>query len=393
MSAELPRAATCFEFATAGRIVFGPGSLSQVPALASGFGNRALLVNGRSAEAVRPLAEALAVAGVTCVTLAVAGEPTTGLVEEGVRVAREGGCDLVIAFGGGSAIDTAKAVAAMLTNPGSLDDYLEVIGGGRPLTVRSAPLIAVPTTAGTGSEVTRNAVLASPQHRVKVSLRGVLMLPRVAVVDPELTYDLPKRETANTGLDALTQVIEPFVSLKANPMTDGVCREGMVRAARSLQRAFQHGDDTAARLDMCVTSLFGGLALANAGLGAAHGFAGPMGGAFDAPHGALCAAVLPQVMDVNIRALEERAPGSEALGRYEEVARLLTGRADATPRDGVEWVADLCRALQVLPLRTYGVTPADLGQQADGAALSSSMKGNPIELTRDEMLEILERSL
>ena len=393
MSAQLPGAATQFEFATAGRIVFGPGTVSQVPVLASEFGGRALLVNGRSAEAAQPLADAIITAGVTCVTFVVAGEPTTGLVEEGVRVARETGCDVVIGFGGGSAIDTAKAVAAMLTNPGGLNDYLEIVGRGMPLTVRAAPLIAVPTTAGTGSEVTRNAVLASPEHRVKVSLRGALMLPRVAVVDPELTYGLPRRETANTGLDALTQVIEPFVSLKANPMTDGVCREGMVRAARSLQRAYEHGDDTAARLDMCVTSLFGGLALANAGLGAAHGFAGPIGGAFDAPHGALCAAVLPCVMDVNVRALQGRAPASEALGRYGEVARLLTGRADATPRDGVAWVADLCLALDVPPLRTYGLTPADLPGQADRAAESSSMKGNPIELTREEMLEILERSL
>jgi len=392
VNAQLPGAATQFEFATAGRIVFGPGTVSQVPALASGFGKRALLVNGRSAEAAQPLADALATAGVTCATFAVGGEPTTRIVEEGVRVARETGCNVVIGFGGGSAIDTAKAVAAMLTNPGGLNDYLEIIGRGMPLTVQAAPLIAVPTTAGTGSEVTRNAVLASPERRVKVSLRGALMLPRVAVVDPELTYELPKRETANTGLDALTQVIEPFVSLKANPMTDGVCREGMVRAARSLQRAYEHGDDTAARLDMCVTSLFGGLALANAGLGAAHGFAGPIGGAFDAPHGALCAAVLPFVMDVNVRALQGRAPGSEALGRYDEVARLLTGRADATAPDGVVWVADLCRVLEVPPLRTYGLTPADLPEQADRAAESSSMKGNPIELTREEMIEILERS-
>jgi alcohol dehydrogenase class IV len=389
----LPRAAVQFEFATAGRIVFGPGTVSQVPVLAAGFGRRALLVNGRMNKAAQPLVDALAAAGVMSATFAVGGEPTTGLVEDGVRVAREGGCDLVVGFGGGSAIDTAKAVAAMLTNPGSLQDYLEIIGRGRPLMVQAAPLIAVPTTAGTGSEVTRNAVLASPEHRVKVSLRGALMLPRVAVVDPELTYELPKRETANTGLDALTQVIEPFVSVKANPMTDGVCREGMVRAARSLQRAFEHGDDAAARLDMCVTSLFGGLALANAGLGAAHGFAGPIGGAFDAPHGALCAAVLPSVMDVNVRALQQRAPGSEALGRYDEVARLLTGRAEATAPDGVAWVADLCRALEVPPLRTYGLTPADLPVQVDRAAESSSMKGNPIALTREEMLEILERSL
>src|SRR5208282_5705063 len=228
-------------------------------------------------------------------------------------------------FGGGSAIDAAKAIAAMLTNKGELLDYVEIIGRGKPLTQPSAPFIAVPTTAGTGSEVTRNAVLASPEHRVKVSLRSPLMLPRVAVVDPELTYALPPAITASTGLDALTQLIEPFVCARANPMVDALCIEGIRRAARSLREVVHQNPGKSAREDMALASLFGGIALANAGLGAVHGFAGPMGGMFAAPHGALCAALLPGVMAANVAALRRRQPGGEGLRRYDEIARLLTG--------------------------------------------------------------------
>src|SRR5207245_11298164 len=210
-------------------------------------------------------------------------------------------------------------------------DYLEVIGQGRALENASTPFIAMPTTAGTGSEVTRNAVLASPRHRVKVSLRSPFLLPKIALVDPELTYDLPPSITASTGLDALTQLIEPYVSSRANPMTDAVCVDGLRRVARSLRVAFEAGRNAAAaREDMAVASLFGGLALANAGLGAVHGFAGPIGGMFPAPHGAVCAALLPDTMEVNLRALRRRAPESETLRRFDEIARILTGRPEAT---------------------------------------------------------------
>jgi alcohol dehydrogenase class IV len=246
--------------------------------------------------------------------------------------------------------------------------------------------------------VTRNAVLASPEHRVKVSLRSPLMLPRLAVVDPELTHTLPPTTTASTGLDALTQVIEPYVSNQANPMTDTLCREGMRRAARSLRRAYeracsQQGDDAAAREDMALTSLFGGLALANAKLGAAHGFAGPMGGMFSAPHGAICGRLLPHVMAVNVRALQERQPGSQALQRYDQVAQILTGNPSATADDGVGWVQELCDALQVPSLAAYGVTSADFSALVEKSSAASSMQGNPIKLTPDEMREILARAL
>jgi len=255
----------------------------------------------------------------------------------------------------------------------------------------------VPTTAGTGTEVTRNAVLASPEHRVKVSLRSPLMLPRLALVDPELTHTLPPPVTASTGLDALTQVVEPFVSHRANPLTDAICREGMRRAARSLRRAYESagepGDDAAAREDMALTSLFGGLALANAKLGAAHGFAGPLGGMFPAPHGAVCGRLLPHVVAINVRALQERLPESAALHRYDEVAQILTGNGSATADDGVAWVQELCDALEVPPLAAYGVTEEDFPALIEKGSVSSSMQGNPIQLTPDEMWEILARAL
>ena len=372
-----------FEFATATRIVFGPGAVREVAPAAKSMGRRALLVVG---QAVSP-------AGLDGVLLEVAGEPTLELVRRGVALARAEHCDLVIGLGGGSAIDTGKAVAALLANGGDPLDYLEVIGAGRSLHAPSAPFIAVPTTAGTGAEVTRNAVLASPEHRVKASLRSPFMLPRLAVVDPEMTFDLPPAITASTGLDALTQLIEPYVSVRANPMTDLFCVEGMGRAARALGRAFANGHDAEARADMSLASLLGGLSLANAGLGVVHGFAAPIGGMFDAPHGAVCAALLPHGMDVNLRALRARAPESESLRRYRVVARLLTGNGSATAEDGVEWVIRTCRDLAIPPLRSYGITEEHAPALVAAASQASSMKGNPIALTPAELTEVFSRAL
>jgi len=281
----------------------------------------------------------------------------------------------------------------MLANGGELLDYVEIIGRGRALTKPSVPFIAIPTTAGTGTEVTRNAVLASPGHKVKVSLRSPLMLAKVALVDPELTYDLPPALTASTGLDALTQLIEPFVCSRANPMTDGLCVEGLRRIARSLRIAFNEGQNKPAREDMAVASLFGGLALANAGLGAVHGFAGPIGGSFPAPHGAICAALLPRVMNTNIRALRQRAPDSEALRRYDEVARVLAGDVPATADDGVEWVRQLVGDLKIPRLGTYGIKSEHIAGLVQKSMQASSMKANPIALTTDELAETLRQAL
>jgi len=382
-----------FEFATAARILFGEGVLGQVAAAAAGMGQRALVVTGASPERAAPLVRQLESAAIHCSPFPVAGEPTVDLVRGGAEYARRERCDLVVAMGGGSALDAGKALAAMLANAGDPLDYLEVIGRGQPLAHASVPFIAIPTTAGTGTEVTRNAVLASPEHRVKASLRSPSMLPRLAVVDPELTYDLPRPITASTGLDALTQLIEPYTSVRANPMTDVFCVEGIRRAAWALPRAWKNGGDSEARAGMAWASLLGGLCLANAGLGAVHGFAAPVGGMFPAPHGAVCAALLPYVMEVNVRALAARQPGRTAVLRYGEIARLLTGRPQATADHGVRWVKDLCRRLEIPTLRAYGVRETDIPDLVAKAAGASSMKGNPLVLTTEELREIISRAL
>ncbi len=380
-----------FEFATAARIVFGPGRLAEAGPAAAAMGRRALVITGKSTDRAEPLIGVLADSGVEAELFSAPGEPTTELVQAAAGAAREAGCDLTVGFGGGSAMDAAKAVAALLVNEGELLDYLEVIGAGRKLERPAAPCIAVPTTAGTGAEVTRNAVIASPQHRVKVSLRHGSMLPDLALVDPELTYSMSSRVTAASGLDALTQLIEPFVSRMHNPLVDSLCREGLGRAARSLRRAYKDGRDRDARLDMSLASLLSGLALANARLGAVHGIAGPFGGSFPgAPHGAVCARLLPAVMAVNVRALSERE--LEA-ARFDEVARLLTAEEGAAAADGVKWIEDLCAELAVPPLGSYGFAESDFDALAEKAARASSMQGNPVELSGEELREIFERAM
>lgn len=381
-----------FEFATTSRIIFGRGTLKEVPALATQMGGRPLVVTGKNTERAAPLLDLLKTTGMQPLTFGVPGEPTIEMTLEGVQLARKKACDVVIGMGGGSVIDAAKAIAALLTNSGDIMDYLEVIGQGQPLTQASAACIAIPTTAGTGAEVTRNSVLASTEHRVKVSLRSPTMLPDLAVIDPELTYSMPPSLTASTGLDALTQILEPFVSLQSNPLTDALCREGLKRVARSLRRAFEKGSDTAAREDMAIASLFGGLALANSKLGAVHGFAGTMGAMFSIPHGVICACLLPHVTEVNVKALQRRGT-LEFLSRYDEVARLLTGKPDAGATHGIDWIHDLCSALDVAPLFEFGITEAHFPEIIAGAKRASSMKGNPVKLTDEELIEILRKAV
>jgi len=384
---------TRFEFQTRTRIVFGAGAANHVGVNVKTYGTRALVVTGRDVRRAERLLANLQLSFVSAATFPVAGEPELATVEEGAKLARAEKCEFVVGFGGGSAIDAGKAIAALLTNDGKLLDYLEIIGRSHVLKNWPAPFIAIPTTAGTGAEVTHNAVLTSPEHKVKVSLRNRMMQPRVAVVDPELTYDLPPTLTASTGLDALTQLIEPFVCNRANPMTDGLCVEGLRRAARSLRIAFSNGKDKDAREDMAVASLFGGLALSNAGLGAVHGFAGPIGGSFPAPHGAICAALLPHVMAMNLRALLQRDPNGPALARYEEAAWWLAGDMKAKADDGLKWVRALVLDLKVPRLGSFGVRREHFPDLVAKAANASSMKANPIALTPDELTEILEQAL
>lgn len=382
-----------FEFATATRIIFGHGTIKNTGSIVEKMGRRAFVITGRSLERAKPLIGKLKDTGMEVTQFSIPEEPTTQLALAAVEEARRQTCDMVIGIGGGSVLDTGKVVAALLTNSGQLMDYLEVIGPGQPLKRKSAPFVAIPTTAGTGTEVTSNSVLDSPEHRVKVSMRSPYMLPDLALIDPELTYSMPCRITAVTGLDAFTQLLEAFVSVHANPMTDGICREGLQRAALSLKRVYLDGEDVAARRDMCLASLFGGLALANAKLGAVHGFAGPLGGMYHAAHGALCAGLLPFVMEANIKALQSRASDSPALDRYDEVARLITGLPAARAADGIAWVRNLCVQLEIKPLAAYGIEEKDFADIVINARTASSMKGNPIELTKGELLETLHNAL
>ncbi|MBK8478502.1 MAG: iron-containing alcohol dehydrogenase [Opitutaceae bacterium] len=382
-----------FEFATAQRILFGAGTRADLPALVAALGRRVFFVGGsnprRQAEvltALESVVEAVEVFGVT-------GEPTVALVEAGVRQARAAGSTVVVAVGGGSAIDAAKAIAALATNPGEALDYLEVVGRGRALSTDPLPFVAVPTTAGTGAEVTRNAVLSVPASRVKVSLRSAAMLPRLALVDPELALGLPAAETAATGLDALTQLIEPYLSCRANPVTDALCRDGIRRVARALPRAVREPGDLAARSDLALGALYSGMALANAGLGAVHGFAAPIGGLYPAPHGAVCAALLAPVLRANLAALRARAPQHPALGRMAEVARWLTGDPAAGADEAAVCCAALCRSLAIPPLGAWGVRAADVALIVEKAAAASSMKGNPLPLTVAELTSALEAAL
>jgi len=371
-----------FEFATADRIIFGPGRIKELPDHARRCGRGALFVTGKNSDRAEAARRAVVARGVQVTPFAVEGEPTIETVKEGVGLARYHTCDFVIAFGGGSAIDAGKAIAALSTNRHPTIDYLEVIGKGVALEMNPMPMIAVPTTAGTGSEVTRNAVLTSPEHKLKVSLRHPLMLPAVALLDPELTYSVPSNVTAATGLDALSQLIEPFVSAKANPLTDGFCREGLLMVGEGLQAAVRNGQDGEARSKMMMASLCGGLTLANAGLGAVHGFAAPLGAMLNAPHGALCAALLPAVIRANLQRGSEKTKA-----RYAEIARYLG------VKDVAEWVENLMKEFGLGGLRSLGGSEEMFAEAIQKAKLASSMKANPVELTDEDLKEILQRAM
>jgi alcohol dehydrogenase class IV len=379
-----------FEFATAQRILFGPGVFKEAGSVARELGRRPLVVCGHDPERCRPLLALLAAQGMEAEVFSVSGEPTVEAARRGAERARSAQADLVLAMGGGSALDAGKAIAALAVNPGDPLDYLEVVGQGRPLERRPLPCVAIPTTAGTGSEVTRNAVLTASEAEVKVSLRHPWMLPAAALVDPELTFGLPPEVTASTGLDAMTQLIEPYLSVKANPLTDALALEGLRHAARSLRRAWAEGGDPAAREDMALASLLGGLALANAGLGAVHGLAAPLGGLRPIPHGVACAALLPHVLEANLRAA---APDSPLRARFQQLARILTGEPEAEAADGVRWVRTLVEDLGIPGLGRYGLTAGDLELVAERGRTASSMKANPVPLDQAALVEVLTRAL
>jgi alcohol dehydrogenase class IV len=382
-----------FELATAARVVFGAGRAAEVPGEVAALGAaRALLVTGSGGGRAAGIAAGLAARGIAAVPFRVAGEPTVERVREGTALGQAEGVQAVVAVGGGSAIDAGKAIAGLLGNGGADPlEHLEVVGKGRPLPRPGLPFVAVPTTAGTGSEVTRNAVLGA--GTTKASLRSPFLLPRLAVVDPDLLEGAPREVLVASGLDALAQLVEPWLSSRANPLTDALALAGLERSARALRPAVLEGLTPGRREDLALASLLGGLCLANAGLGAVHGFAAPAGAALGAPHGALCAALLVPCLAVNLRALRARAPGGPAEGRFAELARRLTGRPDASPEEGIAWVEALCRDLGVKGLGAHGLAPAGVAELVARARGASSMKANPIALTDAELTEILQRAM
>jgi alcohol dehydrogenase class IV len=378
-----------YGFAAPAAIAFGSGVSRQALSAASGFGARALVVTGATPARAAWLIDGLRAAGMAVKVVTIAREPLVADALDAVAQARDWGADVVIGIGGGAALDLAKAVAGLAREPGPAMDHLEVVGRGLPLTMAPLPLIAIPTTAGTGAEATRNAVLGVPEQGRKVSLRDARLLPRLALVDPDLTHGLPAGPTLATGLDALTQVIEPYLSSRATPMTDALCRDAIARALGALPRvmaALEDGrEDAGARAEMAHVSLMGGIALANSGLGAVHGLAGVLGGVTGGAHGAICGALLGPVLAVNRGAMAARAPDLPAAARLEEICALIAGALGCGAAEAPAALAAWARAAGLPGLMGLGFDPNTAGAVAAASAASSSMKGNPLPLTENEL--------
>jgi alcohol dehydrogenase len=391
-----------FAISTLPRIVFGDGVLSRVPELAGECGRRALLVTGASTLRNSPhwdaLVNGLQARGIAWEQVSVCGEPSPQLVDEAAKRFRDAGIEVVIGIGGGSVMDAAKAVSGLLRGYHSVLDYLEGIGPELPYSGPAVPFIAVPTTAGTGSEATRNAVLSvQGENGFKKSFRHELLVPRYAVVDPELLATCPPGLIAANGMDALTQLLESYVSLKANPFTDALALSGIAMVRDSLLPWHDGQSDGAGhRRGMAYAALLSGITLAQVGLGSVHGLASPLGAFFPIPHGVVCGTLVAACTEVNIRALSAREPDSPALAKYSDLGRLLADEHDLddeTAREVlleilIEWTDDLA-----LPrLSEYGLTAADIPRVVANCR-GSSMKTNPVVLADDEVAGVLQQRL
>ena len=372
-----------FDLALPGRVWFGVGRSAELGRAVAALGRRALVVTGSRPDRFATLLDELRGTVDALTVVGAAGEPGVADARRAVDAGRAMAADVVVAIGGGSPIDLGKAVAMLLANGGDPMDYIEVVGAGQPITAVSVPLVAVPTTAGTGAEVTANAVLAVPEHALKASLRHPSMLPRHAIVDPALTLDCPPAVTAAAGMDALTQCLEPYVSIRANPVTDAWALAGLAAAGRGLRAAFADGSDLAARTELSLCALLGGLSLANAKLGAVHGFAGVLGGMSRAPHGVICAALLEPVCRANLARAEP-----PLRGRFAAVARALTDDPSATAEDGLAWIEWTRDALALPGLASFGFGPDQAAEAVAKAARASSMQGNPVVLSTEELTRI-----
>lgn len=378
---------TPFTFRTATEIVFGRGEAARAAGRIAAFGTSILLVHGANAARADWLAADLEAQGCRLLRLVAASEPDLDLIEDGLSQARHFRPDCVVALGGGSVMDTGKALAGLVPAPRPVMDHLEVVGAGLPLDVAPLPFIAIPTTSGTGAEVTRNAVIGVPSHRRKVSLRDPRMLAALAIVDPALTDGTGRTVTLDSGLDAITQLIEPFVSSRANPVTDALCRAAIPPALAAIVRLMQ-GEDEQARDAMAFASLSGGLALANAGLGVIHGLAGPLGGLAPAPHGAICGVLLPHGIRQNRAAVTD--PAMRA--RFDVVLGWLADAMQTEAETALDAFVAWSASSGLRPLSALGLTKEDCALAADAALQSSSMKANPVALDRRALLAIMDQA-
>lgn len=378
-----------FQFMTATRIIFGEGAFQDSLSVINQFGYSVLLVTGKDKQRAIPLLNYLKAQNMRYQHVAINGEPNITMVEETAIIGRKFKPDMVIAIGGGSVLDMGKALAAIIPNQGNVYDYVEVVGRNVPLKAKPLSFIAIPTTASTGSEVTRNAVLKSGQDKVKVSLRSPDMLADVAIIDPTLTYGTDPYTSGRGAMDAFTHLMEAYVCGAPNPLTDMVCEEGLRRLSQSIIAGCKE-DNHSARSDLAFAALLGGMAITNAKLGAAHGLASALGGKLDAPHSVITARLAPYVMLENINAAR-KAGRVDVINRYRKLAHLVTGRANANEHDGVLWVRMILEQLDLPSLSQFGVCQTSFEQVASDALKSVAIKGNPLPLNEERLVYILKQ--
>ncbi len=386
------------------RIVFGAGRLKELAGIVAGYGKHALLVTGnkslRASKNWPLIADGLRAAGVAFESMAVEGEPSPSLVDDAVAEFRQKGIDVVVGIGGGSALDAAKAIAGLLQPGNSVLDHLEGVGHEIPYKGPATPFIAVPTTAGTGSEATKNAVLSvQGDNGYKKSFRDDKLVAQVALVDPELLATCPPEVIAANGMDAFTQLLESYVSINANPFTDALAWSGIEAVCDGFFAAYAGGDSEDAqrgRAAMAYGSLLSGITLAQAGLGSVHGLASPLGAFFPIPHGVVCGTLVATATELNIRALRERASRSPALAKYAGVGRLLSRQQSLTDVDACRRLGEVLhewtQRLALKRLAAYGVQERHI-QKIVANARGSSMKTNPLALSDTEIGEIVRARL
>lgn len=387
-----------FSIARLPRIEFGSGVIARLPSLAAGFGKRALLVTGAASLKASPawpvIERGLHDAGMQWQTFTVSGEPSPQRVDDAVAQFREQNIDVVAGIGGGSVLDAAKAIAGLLRIGGSVMDYLEGVGPEKPYQGPAVPFIAVPTTAGTGSEATKNAVLSvAGKQGFKKSFRDDQLVPEYALVDPDVLAGCPPALIAADGMDALTQLLESYISLRANPFTDALAWSGMEAARDSLLPLYEGaGDQKAARAGMAYAALLSGITLAQTGLGSVHGLASPLGAFFPIPHGLVCGTLVGAATRVNIDAMLVREPANPALDKYAEVAALLCRQTFASRERAWEHLVALLdewtRRLALPTLDAFGISAGDFGHIV-AHSRGSSMKTNPIVLEDAEIAAVL----